>query len=328
MREDKTCLNCGNVVDDRYCPHCGQENVATHQSFGALLAHFIEDFTHYEGKFWQTMKYLLFRPAYLTREYLAGKRMSYLPPVRLYIFMSFVTFFLPHVLPDFSEHKAEYTPQQEAMLDSLRNDSSSHVAFNHELGLVFITHYQTVAQLDSARLAGRGTPGEISRASYWATRKAIELKRYSPRDLEEKFMETLGKSIPKALFIYMPLFALVLWLFHGKRKWLYFDHAIFTLHYFSFLLIVVCFLTLLFTFSDWLVSGGIAGAKFMGLLNTVANVLLLGAMIYYFYHSHKKLYGETQAVSFVKSSAILLINTLFFGVIMVFTMIISVVMIH
>jgi len=93
LRKDKTCLNCNYVVDNRFCSNCGQENTDTRKTFFHLFVHFFEDLTHYENAFWKTIKNLLLRPASLTKEYLSGKRMSYLAPVRLYIFVSFVTFF-------------------------------------------------------------------------------------------------------------------------------------------------------------------------------------------------------------------------------------------
>ena len=99
LRNDKTCLNCFHVVESRFCPNCGQENTETRKSFGHLITHFVEDFTHYDNAFWTTIKYLLFKPALLTKEYLSGKRQLFVPPVKLYIFVSFVTFFLLSVLP-------------------------------------------------------------------------------------------------------------------------------------------------------------------------------------------------------------------------------------
>jgi len=100
LRKDKNCLNCGHIVEERYCPHCGQENTESRKTFHHLFIHFFEDLTHYENAFWRTIKNLLFKPASLTKEYLSGKRLSYLAPVRLYIFISFVTFFLITVLPN------------------------------------------------------------------------------------------------------------------------------------------------------------------------------------------------------------------------------------
>src|SRR5690606_1698137 len=89
VRTDKTCLNCNHVVEHRFCPNCGQENTETRKTFHNLFVHFFEDLTHYENAFWKTIRNLITRPGALTKEYLSGRRMSYLAPVRLYIFISF-----------------------------------------------------------------------------------------------------------------------------------------------------------------------------------------------------------------------------------------------
>src|SRR6218665_2979419 len=119
LRKDPVCQNCGHHVEERFCGHCGQENTETRQSFGHLLRHFVEDLTHYDGAFWRTMKNLLFKPAYLTREFLKGRRASYVPPVRLYIFISFVTFLLPYLLPE-SEREHGHGSKTAHAADSLR----------------------------------------------------------------------------------------------------------------------------------------------------------------------------------------------------------------
>ncbi|MGM5630438.1 DUF3667 domain-containing protein [Apibacter raozihei] len=67
-----------------------------------LFKHFAEDLVHYDSKFWQTIKYLLFYPGKLTNDYLSGKRKSQVAPVKLYIFISFLTFFVTAILPDFT----------------------------------------------------------------------------------------------------------------------------------------------------------------------------------------------------------------------------------
>ncbi|MEF9478726.1 DUF3667 domain-containing protein [Chryseobacterium sp. 1B4] len=99
LRNDKTCLNCGYQVAKRFCSHCGQENIENRPSFHFLFTHFIEDFTHYDGQLWKTILYLFTRPGVLTEDYLSGKRQLYVAPVKLYIFISFITFFLSNILP-------------------------------------------------------------------------------------------------------------------------------------------------------------------------------------------------------------------------------------
>lgn len=328
QRSDKTCLNCGQQVEEQFCSHCGQENVETRQSFGGLLAHFVEDLTHYEGKFWRSMKHLLFRPGYLSTTYLEGKRVTYIPPVRMYIFISFVTFLLPHFLPDYEAADTPYTPEQQSHVDSLMNDSFDHITLNDELGFFYSGKYKTMDQLNAARESRRGTADEMSLVEYWNSKKSIELRKYTPKQFDHLFSDALERSFPKALFVYMPFFAFVLWLFHGKKKWMYFDHAIFTLHYFSFILLLFTGLTLISTLGDWMHAREMITQKTNGWLFTSAFMLVIIVFIYYFYRAHFKLYKEFWLVSFLKSSAILFINTLAFIFIMVCTLMITLLMLH
>jgi hypothetical protein len=95
-RKEKICLNCGAAIYGRYCHSCGQENIEPKETFWHLLTHFAYDITHFDGKFFSTIKYLLFRPGYLSHEYLKGRRASYLHPIKLYVFTSaffFLIFF-------------------------------------------------------------------------------------------------------------------------------------------------------------------------------------------------------------------------------------------
>jgi hypothetical protein len=53
-----------------------------------LVQHFFNDITHFDGKFFATVKLLLRKPGFLSAEYIAGRRMSYLNPIRMYVFTS------------------------------------------------------------------------------------------------------------------------------------------------------------------------------------------------------------------------------------------------
>ncbi len=79
-----------------------------------------------------TLKYLLFRPGYLPKEYVSGKRSSYLHPVRMYVFTSaffFLYFFSTVVTKDSfkingRENRQEQLEGKIAMIDSLNNDKT------------------------------------------------------------------------------------------------------------------------------------------------------------------------------------------------------------
>lgn len=368
IRKDKTCLNCNHVVDQRFCPNCGQENTDTRKTFYHLFVHFFEDLTHYENAFWKTIKNLLLKPASLTKEYLSGKRLSYLAPVRLYIFISFVTFFLIAVLPDEDEtntninfkekedkslksDKNQYynygdsinksTQQETQKLDSIKpiDTLSKEVLKIEELqkqGILkkneadsikkliqlgkkeetakknysfFSSQYESVAQLDSVR---KSKPSEMNDLEYWFEKKSIGLKeKYTEEQLKEKFLESIKHNFPKTLFIYMPLFALILWFFHNKKRWYYFDHGIFTLHYFSFLLLITLIMMLLDTlFSLFGDSWFWTTMKFF--INFIGTIW----MLYYFFPAHHRFYGETRMVSFIKSVFIFIINSILFSIVL------------
>lgn len=375
LRKDKTCLNCNYVVDSRFCPNCGQENTDTRKTFHHLFVHFFEDLTHYENAFWKTIKNLLLKPASLTKEYLSGKRLSYLAPVRLYIFISFVTFFLMAVLPDnedkeiikFNKGSKKETKKSyynysenkdaEEENDSLVQDSILKANIKEEVqeienlrkkGLIsgknadslvkyitdarkenafknndrfFSSGYKSITELDSARKAN---PDKIGAVEYWFSKKTIPIQnKYSDEELKEKFLESVMYNFPKALFIYMPLFALVLWLFHNKKRWYYFDHGIFTLHYFSFLLLT----SLLVGISDYLLhflGENMVKKTISVMINAVAYIW----MFYYFFPAHHRFYGETRAISFLKSIFILFINIFLIAIVSVLLVIYSFINIH
>ncbi len=92
QRKEKNCLNCGTTVVGKYCHNCGQENVDPKESVWQLLSHFFSDITHFDGKFFSTLKDLLFKPGFLSKEYMNGRRARYLNPIRMYLFTSFIFF--------------------------------------------------------------------------------------------------------------------------------------------------------------------------------------------------------------------------------------------
>ena len=94
------CLNCGNPLNGTYCSQCGQKNIPKRQTLGELFENFLGSFFSYESKFFRTLKFLLFKPGFLAREYNAGRRESYYRPARMYVFISFIYFLLFFSLPD------------------------------------------------------------------------------------------------------------------------------------------------------------------------------------------------------------------------------------
>lgn len=87
-----TCRNCGRRFDGRFCPDCGQETEEIRRPFADLVRGFLSDVLAFDARIWRTLKPLFARPGHLTREYFAGHRARYVPPLRLYVFTGAVFF--------------------------------------------------------------------------------------------------------------------------------------------------------------------------------------------------------------------------------------------
>src|SRR5690348_13720833 len=84
----RRCSSCEHPISDRYCAHCGQNNADLHVSLGHLLRDFLHEYLEVDSKLVKTIGWLLLKPGFLTREYLAGKRSRYVGPFRLYLVAS------------------------------------------------------------------------------------------------------------------------------------------------------------------------------------------------------------------------------------------------
>lgn len=316
-RNDKTCLNCYNPnVEERYCPKCGQENIESRMSLKGVVIHFLEDLTHYDNAFWKTIKYLLFNPAKLTLEYLSGRRKIFVPPIKLYFFISFITFFLPSVLPDIdTENEEKAATTKEINATPSKSDDGVSVFGSRK--------YKSVKELDSieSTLPDNKKMGFLK---YQIVKAAVNSNEHkSSGDFSEKFDESFSHNLPKAIFIYLPIFGFWLWVFHGKKRWFFFDHAIFTFHYFGFLLL---FLTISITFFERIYS--LLPVTIYDKVSMISGILTCSWIIVYFYIAHKRMYRETRWISFLKSTFLLLINISFIIAIMIGLAVYSLINIH
>ncbi|MEZ5598757.1 MAG: DUF3667 domain-containing protein [Pseudomonadales bacterium] len=86
------CPNCGGSVRDRFCARCGQNNQVSVVAFPRLFSEVLKDALDLDSRLFRSAWLLLLRPGALTVEYLAGRRVRYLPPVRMFVFSVAVLF--------------------------------------------------------------------------------------------------------------------------------------------------------------------------------------------------------------------------------------------
>ncbi|TWF35683.1 uncharacterized protein DUF3667 [Chitinophaga polysaccharea] len=256
LRKEKNCLNCGTEVPERYCTHCGQENTVQHETFGHLVGHFVADIFHYDSQFLTTLKALIIKPGFLTREYMAGRRVRYVNPIKLYVFVSFVFFF--GVLALNSSHKEENGEDEiaeETLLntgigkDTIRlaagtaglkkafeNDSSATGRRIEELA-TSMNEVKSAREFDSLQQALPDSQ-RLNGVARKLMRRMVEVQHKYGKDTQAVIVEMFQHNLPKLMFILLPLFALFMkWMYH-RKKWLYADHAIFAIHLHTFAFII------------------------------------------------------------------------------------------
>ncbi|PKG81485.1 hypothetical protein CXF85_18640 [Colwellia sp. 75C3] len=91
-KESKSCENCHQELNGPFCASCGQSSDSTLKYFWLVIMHLLDDIFSFDSRASRTIWPLITRPAFLTNEYFAGRRVHYVPPLRLYLFISIVFF--------------------------------------------------------------------------------------------------------------------------------------------------------------------------------------------------------------------------------------------
>jgi len=87
------CENCGADLQGHWCAQCGQPAIEYRRSFRYVVADLLNEFLNWDSKFFTTIALLILKPWRLTNEFLAGKRVRYVNPLRLYLLASILFFF-------------------------------------------------------------------------------------------------------------------------------------------------------------------------------------------------------------------------------------------
>lgn len=247
------CPNCGHPVTDRYCGHCGQ-SIDTHRHSLLLLLHdLFTDILNFDSRILRTGHALLFIPGELALAFRQGRTQPYVPAVRLYLFVSllfFLTLSLTHiaivqlvpvVTPEriVVEHGKTYAiiPKQNHRFEvaSSLNNGRQH----YSISTMRPVYFAPVGSLHSDVPAGALKDMELRRDLTPVARRTLKKLAANPAALNN----SLTTWIPRALFLLLPLFALLLAIFHRRspERMYFVDHLVFSLgfHTFAFALLLV-----------------------------------------------------------------------------------------
>lgn len=301
MKPNKTthCLNCGTYIGEtNFCHHCGQINSSKRITVRQILKDFFGDYFTLDSKFFRSLFPLLTKPGHLTREYVSGRRVRYVLPLRLYIFTTFVFFFVLALNTKLDQN--DFQTGQDTVsvqpLDSLKTmlgrpelmlpNQDAEAALFQQIDTTFVLFY--ASQYDEKKMQFKYDEAD---ANDGTVERYLENKARYLESLGSQgtalFVKSLINQIPKVLFVMLPFFALILKLLYIRHEIYYIEHFIFALHLHSLI-----FLLLIITvfFSKWY------------LFLTV----WLGILVYLFLSMHH-FYSQNIVKTFVKMNLLLFV---------------------
>ncbi len=351
-RKEKNCLNCGTTVQGKYCHVCGQENAEPKETFWGMVTHFFYDITHFDGKFFTSLKDLFFLPGFLSAEYMKGRRMSYLNPIRMYVFTSAVFFLIFFSISDPKEafkmvdddgpftigkrdsllHEIEKELKHEPgninlqKQVSLLKDTSRDVSyvdllsFEDDYNVIGTIgyNYKSRKEYDSVQQSLPAGKQDSWLKALWNKRALYLNEKYKKEKALSltHFSETLFHKLPYLLFVSLPFFALLLKLLYVRRQkeFYYADHGIFSIHHYilSFILLLLVFL--------WDKMQGITG---WGIWNWLMFFTIVAWPVYLFL-AMKRFYRQSRAKTLVKFLLLNIIGLIILLVLFVFFFLFSV----
>jgi hypothetical protein len=223
---NEPCTHCEHPFTGRFCPNCGQSVKVYERPFLSIIKEFLGDLFAFDSRFWRSLPALIYKPGTMISEYVGGKHVMYVPPFRLYVFVSFIFFLL------------------------LDNIAVTGVMAKKDDIINAISR-------DTTEMAGIGQPSIDSLSSGHLPEGSSGLKE-SPGSVEininsdddkakfreiiadpAKYITRFNKNISWSLFLLMPLLGFFFWLFFRKNRPYYVPHFLYALQLHTILFLVL-----------------------------------------------------------------------------------------
>jgi Protein of unknown function (DUF3667) len=196
------CRNCGTPAGGKFCPECGQTTALHPPTAREFLQELVENQVALNGAIWKTLRKLVI-PGQLTLEFLAGRRRRYVPPVRLYLTASLIFFLVAKLLMpgDTLEVRVSGSIAGEGPI-ALQCDAGDSICLKLEKRLR--EHFTGMTRVQA----------------------------------NEFLVQRVTASFPYAMFLLVPLFALLTRVAYWNRPINYGEHLVFALHVHSFVFLL------------------------------------------------------------------------------------------
>lgn len=293
------CRNCDTPLLGPHCHACGQPVKGLVRPLSGWLADFLDTMFSLDGRLWRSIGPLLLRPGHLTREYLAGRRVRQVTPVRLFLFLIIVLLVVVQLNLNITREQfnANLAPLPEdrerigQMLDWL--PQASRQAVLHEM-LNPVMPSEPGLAVDypgEPPAAGEFVPPQWLPAALHGIAESAHQRLHhnlvrisNDRGL---LVRQFFQVAPYVLFFMPPLYALLLKLAYLFRRRLYLEHLLVALHGHSVIALGLILMLLLAMLGRWQGDRpGVAAAT------GIAIVLLQLWLLIHLLLTQKRIYGQ------------------------------------
>ncbi len=224
------CKNCDTSFVGNFCPNCGQSVKDYEKPFGLLIYDLMGNIFAFDTRLWKTLKAVLFQPGKMAGEFIAGHRVRYMPPFRLYVFISFIFFLLLNTVT-LNTIEDKYKQSDGVIVNLAENNKHNF--------LLYDSKDEDEVQADS--LANKNS--EVDKTEKEDREVMDHIKDINNHP--EYYLPQFFKYLSWFLFLLMPLYGAMLWLFFRKSYKYYLGHLIFAINQHSFLFIIFIIMMLL-----------------------------------------------------------------------------------
>ncbi len=239
------CPNCHEVfadVNHNFCPFCGQENHTHKLPVKHFVMETLESLTHFDTKLLNTIKDLVLKPGLAIKNYNSNKRARYVPPIRMYVFTTFVfllivSFLFNHSIEDNNETFSKYIAKS--------NTTGIGLFTQTQLDSITFKKLQSVKNLTNPKVEEILKTQNI-KTDWINTRVVNSFVKLQNGDLKiSDLYKKFVKYASYSFFLFMPFFALILKAFYFRRNYFYSEFLVFSIFYHIFIFGLLAILLLL-----------------------------------------------------------------------------------
>lgn len=248
MDQRSTATHCPNCETEyaagnaSFCHHCGQARRDIRSPLRFWIQSFFESVFNYDSRLWRTLRTLFTKPGRISADFNEGRRVRYVEPFRLYLVISVVFFLIQGSLSDNEEEPEELSRISQSSDTTRLHINMLTTSFPTSAGEMARVRDFNETQMDSFLLAKDISPNIATRMLMKGTSRLMT-GAVSIREFKQSFMTNVSRT----MFILVPFFAFLIWLFFKNSAPYYISHLVFALHFHSavFLIFICWYLPML-----------------------------------------------------------------------------------